>query len=389
MIPQKSRIPSLRVSLLIDRAAGQFSELLVGIAEFIRVKRTWIVQRRNAVREREGILEGFRPDGVLAVVMNGEMAEQLVGLGVPLLNVGGEVDWPGMPRLGPDYKEVGRLQVMHLIARGHSNLVWVGDRSHWYSLQHLEGIRRACQTEKVSLSGIDLLDLYNPSDYTELDRSLTARLSTMHLPFAVLTGHAEDAERVAQRCHELDLDIPEQVAIVTVDDDAVSGALAYPGFTTVDVPWRRIGYQGADLLDRMIRGEDAPEAMALPVSPTGITERRSTESIALNDPQLARAVVYIRQHAGEKVLVEDIARAAGLSRRLMEDRFRRHLGHSPFREIRHHQVHLVRQFLLETDLPLEEVCDHTAFAYLSHMTKAFREEFGMAPGAYRKQYAVR
>lgn len=359
--------------------------MLEGIAEYLTATRSWIVQRKDTVPESLESVRAFRPDGVIAVIEHPGMLKPLEGMDVPVLEVGGHVDTLRFDQVGADDHAVGREQARHLIAQGYRRLVFAGFMHGHHMPRMLAGIQEEADGTGARVETLDFSEWRGQwKSSVELDRRLGELLVRMPLPMALLTAHAEDAERLAQRCHELNLEIPDQAVIVTVNDDAVSTSLAYPEFSTVDVPWKRIGWLAANGLDARMRGKKTGEPPRIDVAPTGITERRSTESIALPDRQLARAVAHIRQRAGEKIRVDEVAKAAGMSRRLLEDRFHRHLGHSPFREIRHHQTQRVRKLLLETNLSLEEICDQSAFAYLSHMSKAFREEYGMPPGGYRR-----
>lgn len=119
--------------------------------------------------------------------------------------------------------------------------------------------------------------------------------------------------------------------------------------------------------------------------PTGLIIARSSDAVATGDTQVSEALRYIREHAAQPLAVAEVASSAHLSRRVLEKRFRRQLGRSVFDEIRDQQIAHVRVLLLDTNLPLEEVCARSAFANVSHMTSAFRKRVGLAPGHFRKQ----
>jgi LacI family transcriptional regulator len=274
-----------------------------------------------------------------------------------------------------------------MMERGYGHLWIIGREKYRDNQKMIAGATAEAQSAGVQIQRLNLDPLYKATNsQTDLvDKGLIPLIATIPTPAAVLTLNARDAERVAQSCHELGISIPDGIAIITVNDDGVSNSLSYPRFTTVDLPWRKIGRTAAEWLTEYFNGRPVDVTEKLLFTPVGITERRSTQSIAVADPELSKAVAFIREHAGEKLTVPEVARVAGISRRLLEQRFRNSLGRSPFQEIRHQQIQYVREMLLETNLSMEEICEQSAFTYISHLSKAFREEYGVPPGQYRNR----
>jgi LacI family transcriptional regulator len=144
----------------------------------------------------------------------------------------------------------------------------------------------------------------------------------------------------------------------------------------------RAGYEAAARLDRLMRGERV-HPLELRIPPVGIRRRQSTDVLAIDDALIVKAVRYIREHACDPILVDDVVRMAALSRRVFEARFRRCLGRTPHEEILRVRMERVKQLLAETDLTVQGIAERTGFPHEEYLSVAFKREVGVPPGVYR------
>jgi LacI family transcriptional regulator len=119
------------------------------------------------------------------------------------------------------------------------------------------------------------------------------------------------------------------------------------------------------------------------IAPLGVAARQSTDVLAMEDRNIARAVQFIREHACAGINVSDVLRAVPLSRRVLEQRFQRVLGHTPREEILHVRLNRVKQLLVETDLPLYLIAERTGFEHVEYLSVVFKRETGRTPSAFR------
>jgi LacI family transcriptional regulator len=177
--------------------------------------------------------------------------------------------------------------------------------------------------------------------------------------------------------------VPDEVAVLGVDNDEVLCDLADPPLSSIIPDTRRIGYEAASCLDRMMRGEPSP-GPATVIPPLGVVTRRSTDVLAVEDRTLSRAARFIREHACEGIAVEDVLAAIPLSRSVFERRFLKVFGRTPKAEIVRMQLQRVMQLLAETDLPLKQIADRAGFEHAEYMSAAFKKRTGLTPGQYRR-----
>jgi LacI family transcriptional regulator len=190
------------------------------------------------------------------------------------------------------------------------------------------------------------------------------------------------ARQVLDACRELNIMVPEEIAVIGVDDDPIVCNLAFPSLTSVIPDAAGAGYRAAELLELMMSG-GTPTSESHFLPPLGISTRQSTDIFAVEDPEIRRAAKLIREQACTGITVIDVLREVSLSRRVFESRFRKATGQTPHEAILSQRLKRVEQLLRESDLSLETIAARTGFEHPEYMSVAFRKHFQMPPGKYR------
>jgi LacI family transcriptional regulator len=206
-------------------------------------------------------------------------------------------------------------------------------------------------------------------------------------PVGMMACNDIRGQQVLNLCRRLDLVVPEEVAVIGVDNDEVLCELSDPPLSSVAPDTLRIGYDAAVLLERMMAGGDCP-ANPVFIPPLGIATRRSTEVLALNDRQLAAGLRFIRDHAFDPITINEVARAAGMSRRVFERRFVAQMGRPPKAEVLRLRLERVKQLLVDTDWSLAEIAQRTGFNHGEYLHAVFTQKIGISPGKFRRQAAL-
>jgi LacI family transcriptional regulator len=189
-------------------------------------------------------------------------------------------------------------------------------------------------------------------------------------------------------CRRIGVAVPDEVAIIGVDNDELLCNLSDPPLSSVAPDTHRTGYEAARLLDQWMQGE-CPEAVAHLIDPLGVITRQSTDVLAIEDRIVSQAVHFIRNHACDGIKMEDVLREIPVSRRVLEHRFKSQLGRTPHEEIVKVQFQRVVQLLVETSLSLEAIARRTGFKHAEYFSVAFKQQFGMPPSRYRKMHNQR
>jgi LacI family transcriptional regulator len=179
--------------------------------------------------------------------------------------------------------------------------------------------------------------------------------------------------------------VPEEVALLGVNNDSIRCDLSYPPMSSVAPNAFQSGYRAAELLDRMLRGENVGH-VDMRIEPSGVVTRPSTDVLAIHDRNVAAALSSIRERACLGITVDDVVRHASASRSQLERKFRHYLGRSPQAEIRRVQVARIKQLLVETDFPLKKIAELAGFEHVEYMCVVFKRLSSHTPGAYRKKF---
>ena len=181
--------------------------------------------------------------------------------------------------------------------------------------------------------------------------------------------------------------MPEDIAVIGVDNDELMCELTEPPLTSIEQGARQVGYRAAELLDRLMSGKKASQ-LANFVPPERVVSRRSTDCLAIEDADVAAAVRYIRQHACEHIRMADILDAVGVSRSTLEARFKTTMGKTIRSEIQGTMIARAQQLIAGSDLPLKQVAIAAGFAHVQHLTNLFRQSLGQTPSEFRRMTRV-
>jgi LacI family transcriptional regulator len=198
----------------------------------------------------------------------------------------------------------------------------------------------------------------------------------------LLASNDNRAREVLDACRAAGIFVPEEIAVLGVNDDELICELANPPLSSVIHNARKIGYEAAAMLDRLMAGKKITGDIV--IDPLGVHARKSTDLLAIEDAEVAKAVRYIREHACEGIRVDNVLEDMAMSRRSFEKRFRLAMGRPPHVEIRRVQLERVRQLLVESDFKLQKIADETGFSSAQYLAGLFHRTMGKTPGAWRQ-----
>lgn len=378
-----------KVALLIETSNAYARGLLQGVQRWIRENRPWSIYLAEHGRgdQPPPWLKDWNGDGIIARIENSAIADALAPLSLPVVDLSAARLLPHLPQCETDDPGIAQLAATHLLERGFRSFGFCGDsRFAWSEL------RRETFFQAITAAGHPVSNFESPDRPPPVGDALTDTIGEwiagLPRPTAVFACYDPIGRQVLDACRRLGIAVPDEVAVLGVDNDEVLCGLAHPPLSSVIPNTMRTGYEAAALLDSMMSGKIiGPEVHLIP--PVGIATRQSTDVLAVEDKPVARAVRFIRGQACEGICVDEVVRDSGLSRRLLETRFKRALGRSPHEEIVRVQILRVKELLSETDLPLAEIAERAGFNYVEYLSAVFKSKVGMPPGAYRNEQRPR
>lgn len=361
------------IGVIVNTVGGYSRGVVRGITSYA-FARAWTcrVQGVNDI-DLTSHLDDF--DGLIVQAATPAQVSALKQTGAPVVNVSSALDSTGFASVVSDDRAVGRAGAEYFLRMGFRRFIFYNpDTRAFAKLRHDGFVERLGETSvRCGLA--------------TAQQSLIDSLETVETPVAVMACNDAAAIAVLEVCREKNLKVPDQIAVLGVDNDDLVQSLAYPPLSTVNTARQRIGFESAALLERMLAGEKI-QASSVLIPPAGVITRESTDRLAIGDTDVADAVRYIRAHAGRAITVNDVLREIPLSRRQLERRFRTALGRSILDEIQRCRVDRARQLLVDTELTLPQIALASGFASASYFSVVFSQSQGMTPGVYRNRFAL-
>jgi LacI family transcriptional regulator len=335
-------------------------------------------------------LRALRATGVIGRLYPPHVADAVLDSGLPVVAMDLTEDQLSensplrrLSEIRPDAQKAGGMAAEHLLDRGFRRFGFCGYPQENWSRWREEGFRW-----KLQEAGYEYQTYEPPRGkphpaWNQEQPAVTAWLQSLPKPVGVMATNDVRGRQVIEACAVGEIHVPDDIAVIGADDDHVLSALCNPPLTSVALNAEQGGYRAAELLHRMMGGQ-VKEKQLLLVEPLWVVARPSTNVIAIDDREVASAIMYIRKNAKLAIGVKDVARHSAMSRRALEIRFHRSLSRSVREEIQRVRLGWVKQMLVETDLSIAKIADCTGFNSPTYLSGVFRREAGTTLTAYRR-----
>lgn len=387
-----------RVALLIESSRNYGRGILRGIAQYAHVHGPWsfYAQERELHSGIPAWLRNWKGNGIIARIEDRRIGRSLLKVGCPVVDVLGSVRCEGIPGFDTDAEAVARMAVDFLIQAGFRHFGYCGYRGIPFSDRREAAFAAQLARRGQSVRVFSRLPAGAPDSHIqaveqrglEMEKALAGWLRKQKWPLALFACNDIRAQQVLNACREDGIKVPEEVAVIGLDNDDVLCNLCDPPLTSIEPDAERIGYEAAALLDRMIKGF-RPKPGVTQVPPARIVERTSTDVVPIEDEVTVRAVRFIRDHFSDGIAVKDVLRHVQRSRTDLEVRFRQWLKTSVRGEIQRRRMDRASQLLQQTDLGLDRVAEGAGFATAAHLCRLFRRQFHQTPTQYRLACKIR
>jgi len=381
--------------LLLLRASRTFGRGLVrGIIKYSRLHGPWLFfkvpvyyydkTKRNISLSR---LKKMELDGV--IMHEVYETDDIIKLGLPTISV------PTSQRdrhskineIVVDNYAIGKMCAEHFSTRGFKNFAYCGYHGMPWSKE-----RDMAFAENILQAGYKT-HIYEPPEaksrrlWEEEQNYLANWLKKLPKPVGIMACNDERGEQVLEACGIAQLHVPEQVAVIGVDDDEMICDLSTPPLSSVALNAVKAGYKAAELLDKILTGKKIVNHTIL-VEPTRIITRQSTDILAVKDPIVAEALRFINQNFKRPIQVSEVLSAVQTSHVTLLEKFHESIGRNIHEEIQRVRMEEFARMIIETDLPIYQISNKLNFTFYKHVSRQFKKQKGMSPSAYRKMYGL-
>jgi LacI family transcriptional regulator len=353
--------------------------ILEGIVQYsLEQPEPWRVSWGGNFPDLDNMRPHEKPLGVIVFGTKGQQVASLRKHKIPIVKVG-TMRWQAkIPHVVPDNQAIGFLAARHFLERRHRDFAFVGEQTHLYSCERLEGFLQGCAPHSVSVCQ-SLPAVENEGD---VDRKLKGFLAGLPVGCAIFAINDIYARRVVWRLRELGLRVPQERALLGVDNDHLFLMQSHVGISSIDPDSKEIGYRAAERLHRLMQGlPDDGKAVRIP--PKEVVLRASSDWMHSNDETISLALRLIRSEACAGMEVSDLCKRLGLGRRMFERRFHEVAGIGPDTAIRRARLEQACQLLAGTTLRVGEISQRTGYVDALYFSRAFRKATGKSPREWR------
>jgi len=387
-VTPQTRMSPRRVKLLIDTSSSWGRDLIHGISIYVKQHGNWVIDLEYGGRfEKIRLPSSWHGDGIIARVTNPRIAREIIQSGRPAVNV----SWyscgsPQIPRCTNNETSCGRMMAEHLLRRRFQSFAYFGT-SRRQRPRYSDRVREAFAST-LAEAGFKCA-VWRPRNHEANSGGVEIAqwLDAQPRPVGVAVWGDHVGRQVAESCRIAKLAVPDEVAIISAEYDALMNSLTQPPLTTIDYQADRVGYEAAALLDRMMDGHPPPAEDVL-IEPLGVITRQSTEVMAVADTLVAAALNIIRQNLHQPIRVSHLLKELAVSRRKLEQRFRKALGRSIADAVRGVRLDHVKRMLRDTAVPVHAITTACGFHHPEVLTRSFQRAFGLSPSDFRRHHRL-
>ncbi len=390
-----------KVVLLIENSRESGRAFLRGVSQYARLHRPWTFYceppfyyrastynsyRWAGIRKRTlADLKAWGATGIIArdsVDMDG-----IIGMGLPTIffRAVTTVLRKGFPYVITDNEAIGRMGAEHFLDRGFRNFAYLGYHDMPWSNERAKSFDKRIAEAGFQTHFFEELRSSKRPSLNKDQNTIKKWLEGLPKPVGIMVCNDNRAHDVIEVCKIIGMRIPEKIAVLGVDNDELECELMDPRLSSVAINCERAGYEAAQLLDKIMDGEEVTKQVVL-AHAMYVVSRQTTDIEAVEDEDVAFALRYIREHAHTPIGVQDVADSVALTIRALQKKFRLVLDRTIHDQIQNVHIEQARQMIVGTNLQISEIALSLGYSGAEKLSRSFRNKMGMAPLEYRKQY---
>lgn len=389
MIQRISAYPDrLRIALLILNESHWSRSVLDGVARFAGEHGGWdFWLHPRGIKQPARLPDDWEGQGVISRISDEPLRQSIAKHRLPTVNV----SWLGahshrFPKVIADPQAAGRLAGEFFVNRGFEHVGYIGPPL-CYSYQDAVLPEVVKAAENAGCRAYQFApDPNAPQPDFDFQRlRLVQWVRSLPKPVGIVAWNTIQAREIMLTCSAEGINVPNEVAVLAVENDPLVSKLSPMPISYIEQRVEQVGYESAKELHRLISG-GAPRDTPLLIAPEGIVEEASTDTVFAADAMVQEAVAFIKRNCDVAISVSDLTRHLDVSRRSLEERFRKVLKRSPAEEIRFARVKVLKDILKQTDMTLAEISQQAGFSCENAMLRFFKRMTGLTPGEFRRNH---
>jgi LacI family transcriptional regulator len=379
-----------KVMLMVDTSRASSRQFLQGIARYMHMHESWEVYIQppsyitsnkmnfhNWIKQNnfDGIM--FRDSPNPKNILNLNISKTV------FLTTG--ESFPGMITICTDSNGISQMAAEYFIGLGFKNFAFCGFNKLSWSNRRLD-VYRKILSENNDFNFFHYSCPHGIHDMVTEKQNISNWLRSLPIPLCVFACNDDRGIYILDVCKAIGLRVPEEIAVLGVDNDELVCDLSSPALSSIQVGFEKAGFEAAVALNRLMSGEKEAAKIIITAKPLYIVTRRSSELFAIEDQEVRKALIFIREHYKEPIQVGDVVEAACLSRRSLQLRFKKLLNRSIYEELNSLRINDIKTRLLNTTDPINMIATSLKYVDIANFTRFFKQYTSMSPKEYRLKY---
>ncbi|GHT66670.1 XylR family transcriptional regulator [Bacteroidia bacterium] len=384
-----------RIILLTDLSEEYAKNLLKGIVRYSKEHEPWVLCKMpfsyRIKHGVEGVLKWakkWKADGVIAQFYDTDRVEIFRENGIAAIAQDFKSRFTQIPNITGAHHLTGKMGANYFIQKGFKNFAFFGFKDIVWSSERCAGFLDEIKKYQFENNFYE----YQNADFAEPwhyeSAPLIAWLQQLPKPIAIMACDDNQGHHIAEVCKQCGIKIPEEIALLGVDNDNAVCTLSDPPLSSINQAVKKGGYETAQLMSRMIQNPNGKYEDVV-VYPTHIITRKSTDIYATNDKYISATLKYIHQNVDKKMTIGTIIKQIPLSRRLLENRFKQEIGVPIYTYIMNLRIEKFAHQLLESNLSIMEIAEEIGYSDYKNIARRFKKIKGCTPSEYKIKNSIR
>lgn len=375
-----------KVIIMVGTSRASGRKFLRGIERYIRANAKWEVCIQpphylpSSKLGARSWFEFHEANGLIA--RDSQHTAAILGLKIPKIINDTESENPDTSTIYTNSEKTGLIAAEHFISLGFQNFAFCGFERLAWSDKRLQAYSGHLQKHGFSKTYSYQVKSKRIQKTETERRNISRWLQSLPKPVCVFACNDDRGIQVLEACKTAGLSVPEEVAVLGVDNDELFCDLSSPPLSSIELNFERGGYETARLLDKMMRSGKGSNNIV--IEPVDIISRQSTNIVAIDDSQTAKAIIFIRENYHRPIQVKDVVAATVLSRRDLELKFRKILRRSIKDEINRLRAESIKRKLINSTDTIQNIARSLEYTDPEHFSRLFKQLTGHSPTQYRR-----
>lgn len=384
-----------RLIIFSDFTESFAHKLLKGIIEYSKGREPWVVCKMPpSFKSDEGLTrvldwaKQWNADAIIGQFSHDDNIDLFRKNGIIALAQDYEIRFDTIPNITSEYFLTGSIAADFFIGRGFKHFAFFGYANSVWSHERGVGFRKKIEEAGYGHSFYEWEKQTLKSTWYYDQRQISEWLGSLPRPLALFACDDTQANMILETCRILELSVPNDIAVLGVDNDELTCNLSYPNLSSIDLNIVKAGYSCAELIDNMVRDPDF-RFHDIVISPSSIINRQSTDIYSTDDPLIRTAINFIHNNLYKNINVDDVLAEVSVSRRLLEERFRKVTDTSIYHYIKKMRIEKFAELLISSDEPINYIANRLDYTDHKNISRIFKSVKGCTPEEYRIKNKIR